>query len=717
MSDAEVNGGTGLIGRTAFAAILILSLAWAPSAFTQSELLERPDPNQPVALVADQISFDNELGIVTADGSVEVYYGDRTLTADRIVYDDRTGRISATGQIVIRDPSGTTVYADAADLDAELRDGIVLGAQSVLAENVRLAAVEGQRIDGRYNALSKVVYSPCYVCAENPTPLWRIRARRVIHDDEARIIHYENATFDVLGVPIAWLPYFRHPDPTVERASGFLTPSFLSSSTYGYGLKVPLFWVIDDQSDLTFEPFFTTNDGLIMQGEYRHVFVNGGFEIAGSIGYNDYDGDDRVRGHLDTEGEFRVFDDVVTGWNVNFASDDGYLRRFDFSSADRLTSELFVGRYRTSGFFDASALYFQSLRDNEPAGTIPVALPAFEARQDYPEFVLGGDLGVFVSGHTLVRNNGRDAARFSLGMDYERDAVLPWGLALSGFSELRGDVFISQDDPNTDDFTARLTGLIGGEARFPLIWDGEGSDVHVIEPVVQIVLAPATGNDASIPFEDSLVTEFDETNVIDRNHFSGLDNVEEGGRINLALRYQALIGEVAFDASVGRVYRFEAAPEFTAGSGLATTESDFVTFWQASWDPYVKVSHRMRFSDDATITRNEFFGTLDLDPIEFAVAYTFFESDAAIGSITDREEINAEALLQLHRNWSLGAFMQRDLQLGEFVRVGGQLTYENECCAVDVFLRRRFTDSEDAPASTSVGVRVRLLTLGAGKDT
>src|SRR5699024_454212 len=157
-------------------------------------------------------------------------------------------RISAEGEIVVRDTSGATVFADIAELDAELRDGLVRGAQLVTEGNVKLAAVEARRVGDRYNALSKAVYSPCTVCAAEPTPLWAIRARRVTHDPAEKIIHYENATFLVFGVPVAWLPYFRHPDPTVDRASGVLVPSFLSSSTFGRALKLPYYWVIDPYS-------------------------------------------------------------------------------------------------------------------------------------------------------------------------------------------------------------------------------------------------------------------------------------------------------------------------------------------------------------------------------------------------------------------------------------------------------------------------------------
>src|SRR6056297_935485 len=349
------------------------------------------DPDRPVALVADRLTYDSEARRLTASGNVEVYYGDRTLTADRITYDDATRRITAEGQIVLRDQTGTTVFADAADLDVDLRDGLISGAESVIDAQSRIAAVEARRVDDRYNVLNKAVYSSCEVCEENPTPLWRIRARRVIHDEESRIIHYENAYFDVFGVPVLWTPYFSHPDPTVDRATGFLTPSVSSSGeNYGYGLKTPFYWVIDEQTDATITPFFTTNDGIIGEVEVRRAFLTGNAVFRGSLGQSDFTGSNEVHGHVDTDGRFALGRGFDWGWDVKFASDDGYLRYFDFSNEDRLTSSIFLERYERRGFLDVSAVRFQSFRRNEPAGQIPVVLPDFRARRDFTDTLTGG---------------------------------------------------------------------------------------------------------------------------------------------------------------------------------------------------------------------------------------------------------------------------------------------------------------------------------------
>jgi len=676
------------------------------------------DRSLPVSLVADSMEYDSETGIVTASGNVEVFYGNRTLTADRISYNSRTERIEAEGNLILRDETGATVYASVAELDANLRDGLVRGAQSVIGNETtgKLAAVEGRRVEERYNALSKAVYSPCDVCQEDPTPLWRIRARRVIHDEEERVVHYENAYFDLFGVPVAWLPYFSHPDPTVKRATGFLTPGFRRSGNYGFGVSTPFYWAIDPSSDMTFRPLFTTEAGQIMEGEYRRAFETGRMRLGGSLGWSDFTGDSQLEGHLDTDGQFSLSSldaGARWGWDIRFASDDDYLRYFDFSSADRLTSEVYLRNYWEDGFYDLSGLYFQSLRNKEPAGPIPRVLPEFRARKEFAAPYLGGEVGLFADTESLFRNVGRDVTRLSLGVDWEEETILPFGLAIKGFAEMRGDVFLTFEDQGSaaDETTFRFAPLAGVEARYPLIWTMESGSSHVIEPIAQFIVAPYGGND--VPNEDSQQTEFDETNLFDRSHFSGIDGFEEGPRVNLGLRYEHFTTYgLGLDASAGRVLRFAEADEFDPGSGLNGIRSDWVGAWGASYLGYLSIRQRMRVDDDFHVSRNEIYARASYGPASAGVGYVFLESSPLSGTLDDREEVTAFGGVQLTPEWGVSGFLQRDLQEKEFVEVGGQLSYANECCSIDLFVRRRFTESRNSPASTSVGVEVELLTLG-----
>jgi LPS-assembly protein len=675
--------------------------------------------NLPVALVADNIEYNAETRVVTASGNVEVYYGNRTLTASKITYDDNTGRITAEGPIVLRDETGTTVFADSADLESDLRNGLIRGARMVMGENIRLSAVEAQRTEGRFNSLSKAVYSPCKVCNDDPTPLWRIRARRVIHDEAGHRIYYEDATFDVMGVPVGWLPYFSHPDPSAKRSSGFLTPEVRQSSTYGFGVRVPYYWVIDDQSDLTFSPFFLTKDFLLAGLEYRRAFESGMLDVGGSATVSNYTGPNNVHGHAFAKGLFDLPDDFKWGFNGMYASDKGYLRRYDFTDDDNLTSELFLHRYRDNGFVDAGAIYFQSLRDDVSSSTIPYAIPDFSSRHEVDDPFLGGRFGFTVSSAVLVRSQGTDDGRISVGVDWEREEILPVGVALRGFASMRGDMFLVNDQTSSDPTTEfRFAPLAGVEARYPLIAEEEGGVAHVLEPIAQAIVAPYGGNNPAIPNEDSQVTEFDETNLFDTSHFPGLDRVEEGPRLNLGMRYERIApGGIKFDATVGRVLRLQNAYEFTSGSGLQNAVSDWVGAWSANYDPYVTVRQRIRLSDEWSITRNEIGASFKFWRLETGADYVFLEADPSIGDPNNRQEVAARTSFAIDQNWKVLGSARRDLQAGKFVEARGGISYENECCAIDFYVKRRFTESQDAPQSTTVGLQIRLFTLGNRDET
>ena len=685
-------------------------------------------PAEPqVSLVADVVTYDEATGLVVAEGAVEVYYGARTLTAERIVYDAAADEIRAEGEIVLRDPDGDiTVYGELAELDPDLREGLVLGAQMVMGRQAKLAAVEARRVGDRYNALAKAVYSPCNVCPEDPTPLWRIRARRVIHDEIENVIHYENATFDVLGVPVFWTPYFRHPDPTVERQSGFLVPSFESSSGFGVGMKLPYYWVIDDFSDATLEPFLTTEDGPVMIGEYRRRFVFGDLELGGSGMIGDYQGKDEFHGHLDALGRFETRTGIDYGFDIDLATDDDYLRRFEFSDDDWLESEVYLRDYRADAFFDLAGVFFQSLRERVDDGEVPFVLPDFAARFEFDDPLAGGEFALFADSATVIRPEGDDSARFSLGADWQREFILPVGLVLTPFAEARVDAFATDGKATFgDDTEFRLAPLAGVEARYPLINRTRPGVAHVLEPVAQLVLAPEDLNDG-VPNEDSLLTEFDETGLFERDHLTGFDLVEEGPRLNVGLRYQRLAEDLDIHAVVGQVLRFEDADAFAAGSGLGGTRSDFVGAWSATWLPWFSVRQRLRVSEELDVNRHEAMAGLDFDRFELDLGYIFlddgaelrargfpaFEDGRPIDVPEEREEISAGAEVRLTDNWSVGTFVQHDLGRDELVEVGGGISYENECVAVDLGVENRFTDTEDAGSGLSVGLEVRLLTLG-----
>ena len=119
--------------------------------------------------------------------------------------------------------------------------------------------------------LNKIVYTNCK--KRDGCPPWMIQAEEMKHDKKKQIINYKNAIFKLFDVPVLYFPKFFHPDPFVDRQSGFLTPTFKAQNSNNY-LRTPYYFVLSDNADFTFSPRFYDNQKTIYQGEYRTVTKN-----------------------------------------------------------------------------------------------------------------------------------------------------------------------------------------------------------------------------------------------------------------------------------------------------------------------------------------------------------------------------------------------------------------------------------------------------------
>ena len=120
--------------------------------------------------------------------------------------------------------------------------------------------------------ISKGIFTTCK--KRDGCPPWTIKAKKITHDKNKKIINYQNAWLQVYDKPIFYFPKFFHPDPTVKRQSGFLIPKFSDSSNTGTSLQIPYFKVLADNKDLTFNPRIFEDQKLILQSEYRQIEKN-----------------------------------------------------------------------------------------------------------------------------------------------------------------------------------------------------------------------------------------------------------------------------------------------------------------------------------------------------------------------------------------------------------------------------------------------------------
>lgn len=678
----------------------------------------------PATLVADSLSIEADSRLI-AEGGVEVFYNGIRLTATRVVYDQKTDRLTITGPIRIEDGNGDVVLADEAEMSADLREGILRSARVVLGDQLQIAASEVSRIGGRYSQMGRSVASACRLCAGETVPLWEIRASSIVQDDEKQRLYFRDASLHVLGVPVAFIPRLRIPSPGVERATGFLVPSLVTSTTLGTGVKLPYFVAIAPDRDLTLTPFVTNQNGRTLNFRYRQALSFGPLEIDLAL-TEDEILPGRTRGYGQAIGEFGLPRGFTLAFDVSRVSDPGYLLDYDISDADRLASVVSVTRVTRDDIVNANTVSYQTLRESEDNSTLPTPIThvSWAGRFDMPG--LGGQGGFEVQVYGAERASslpndtdadgiadGRDTQRGSVQFTWQRDWISQAGLISTAQAEITGDVYnIAQDGPYTGQF-GRLFPVGAVALRWPLTRATAGGATQVLEPMAQLVVAPEDGG--RVPNEDSTLVEFDETNLLSLDRFPGWDAVETGPRLNIGLGFTHLApsGWVVA-ATAGRVLRTQADDQFSIASGLTGTQSDWLGMFQIA-RPGLAFTNRVLLADDASVTKAESRLDAASDAGSVAASYFWAVADAAEDRDIPSHEIFLDAAYQVTPAWNATVLGRYDLEAEAPIRAGLGLQYRNECIAVDLSLSRRYTSSQNAEPSTDFGITVDLLGLGGGK--
>jgi LPS-assembly protein len=394
--------------------------------------LEREKSGQKQMLVqANEVDYDYTNNRVAAVGNVQIYYGGSTLEADKVVYDQKTKRLHAEGNVRLTEEDGKVTYGEIMDLSDDYRDGFVDSLRLDAPDQTRMAASRAERSSGNFTVFHNGVYTACAPCKDDPKkpPLWQVKAARIIHDQTEKMIYFEDARIEFFGRPLAWLPYFSAPDPTVKRKTGFLMPSISTSSVYGGAIEVPYYWALAPDYDATFAPMITTKQGPLLQGEFRQRLINGAYSIRAAGIYQldkDYfirsDGSTtpgyrNFRGSLESSGLFALNNQWVWGWDGVLLSDKTFFQDYNPRLSRYRTTDPFQNPYSEAisqafltgkgnrSYFEARSIYYFGFSEADVQSQIPVIHPVIDYNYTFDRPILGGELGYRLNFTSLTRRD------------------------------------------------------------------------------------------------------------------------------------------------------------------------------------------------------------------------------------------------------------------------------------------------------------------------
>jgi LPS-assembly protein len=651
----------------------------------------------PVLFQADEVQYDDQLGLTVAKGHVEISQSGEILLADQVSYNQRTDTIIASGHVSLMTPTGEISFADFMELRDSMKDSFAQNVRMLLADRSRLAGNTARRIAGNRTELKRGVYSPCDLCRDNPSapPAWQLKAREISDDKEYKLMEFRDVVMEIDGWPVFYSPYMSQPEPGVKRASGFLMPSFGNSNTVGFHAAIPYFWAIDNDKDLTLAPRFTSRAGPLLAAEYRERFGNGTLEGLGSINYSNVGQngttslDHQWRGHVNASGVWDLDETYRTGFQLQRVSDQTYLLRFGFPQPllNAMISRAYLEGFDPRASTDVNAYVFQPLTPGLGDSTQPIVMPVANRNWVSEPDAWGGRWKLNANVMNIVREVGTQTRRLSLGSMWDKTFRDGIGSQYRFTASLRGDsysvdglsaksnpdlpsAFFSQNGMpaispiGTSFLAARAFPQLGLTWSYPLVHRGEDVSA-VIEPIAGVYAGPTSGNRRRIPNEDSLGFEFRDSDLFRADRLAGYDVLDTGQRVDYGLKlglYNKETGNYRF--LLGQSWRAENNPFLPTGSGAEQRLSDVVGRIVMSPNSNLDLIYRFRLSKTDLSNKTQEVG-INAGPQSLRVGANFLllapqqQSELVTNPIGQsilfgkREQVTFSTVAKLTRYWSL----------------------------------------------------------------
>ena len=720
--------------------------------FGKGKAAKRPDKAAPLYLQGDELIYDSANNRVIAVGNVEIVFGDYILTADRVVYDQSAQTLTAEGNAQLKEPNGNVVRADKLTATDDFREAFVQSLSITARDDTRITARRAVRRDGNVTEFEQGRFTPCRTDGGSP-PLWCISAAKVVHDQQAGSITYQDAQFEVFGVPVFYTPYFSHADPSVKRRTGFLMPEVGHTTSLGLTVETPYYMALAPNYDFTFHPMYTSQHGMLWQGEWRHKVNWGDIRGTYDIKMAGIDQDlntlpagskaslDGWRGSVQSKGLFSLSTWWRFGWDVTIESDDSFRRFYKLDpilQTDRINSAYLQG-ISERNYFAATLYHFGGLLIEDRAEAASRVLPVIDYNYVFNQPILGGELSAGMNAVSLTRTatNAQEMNRASVEGRWRRKVVDGLGQVWTPHLQVRGDVtqFRNGWDPDlslrvNDDTMSRAMAVGALTYAYPFV-KHTAAGSHIIEPVGQVVSRTSVASQRRLPDEDAKSLVWDDTLLFDVDKFSGWDRVETGTRLNAGFQYtyQAAGGGSA-RVVVGQSYHLSGvnsyrdpgqAPEpgqpplptdpfiFNPQSGLETARSDYVVGAYLAPISGFRVVSQARFDEtDFSLRRNDTYTSFTAGPLTAQVQYSYMRFNPELPVARSEQEVQFGGVLRLSEYWSVLGGIRFDIDTQQRLQDTIQLRYADDCFVLTASYTESFISNPALGIEPDKAVMLRL---------
>ena len=562
----------------------------------------------------------------------------------------------------------------------------------------RVNAVSGS--GDKFNSFyEKGVFTSCK--KTDKCPPWKINAKKIQHDKVNKRIIYDDAWLNLYDYPVLYFPKFFHPDPTVNRQSGFLTPALGSSNTLGSYTYTPYFHVISENKDMTVKPKLFNNNNFLIQNEYRQKNKNSltlaDFSLANKDG---------TKSHFFTNTVIDLSLDNYVGsvLEINFekTSNDNYLKLFDLKSSllleerSVLESRIKLDLEHQNYDLTTSAVVYETLGGSS-SDRYQYVLPSYSFSKIFNPKQLNGSLNFNSSGDNSLRDTNISSTTISNNLNYNNNNIFFNNGIKTNFEVLLQNInSIGKNNPGYKETPqSELISAYIYNASLPLI-KNEKKYRNTLEPKLSFRFSPNDMKDNS-----ALERRISINNIYSANRLSMF---ESGESLTLGLNFKNekvkikkdKINEITeyLDLKLATAFRLKEEKNIPTNSTLSKKKSNI--FGQLNFFPNNHISLKYDFSLTENLDMLEYNSVIaNFNYKKFNTSFNILEEKGTIGQ-TNVIQNSSSYRFDDSNSIVFNTRKNKNLNLTEYYDLVYQ--YQNDCLIAGIqYKKNYYSDSGIEP--------------------
>ncbi len=704
----------------------------------------------------DYAEYDKKLGFIQSKGKTTVITSEGfTVNGEDIKFDNSNKLIKSNSPATVRDLDNNNIYLESFEysiknnffkssgkikvidmnqniynfsqifIDEKKREIVgsdikaFLNQPSLKPNNKNKPRVFANTINikNQKTSFTKSIFTLCDYRKNDKCPPWVLQAGSMKHDRKAKTIFYDNAVIKIYDIPIFYLPKLSHPDPTVDRRSGFLPPSFSDTKNLGSGISIPYYWARSMDRDFTLTSKLFSTEHPLFLGEYRHAFNNA--NLIMDFGYTKgYKTTSLTKKKGDKSHFFAKFIKNFEGESesennleltLQEVSNDKYLKLYRINSdtidyeTDTLENTVDFTHYKDDLFLGLKASRYETLKES------------YNDKYEYilPDVILSKNLlssnkfgNVDFQSNLKAHNYDTNKTTKFLVNDIDwkfKKSFLPKIFDGNILAKIKN---VNYEAKNTSkhkqDTTSEVFGAIGYLTEFNLYKKTDDNSDHQLTPKLLLRHAPSHMK------KETGSIRLDSKNIFNLDRMGINDNLEAGNSATIGFDYNIDNYDSEISISYGQVLSDRNREHMPFSSSLNKKLSDGVGSINYKNDNKFEINYNYALDNNfKDLNYNEIGTKFETDLIKFD--FNYLQEKQHVGN---QEYFKTNIEFSRGDSAVLSASTKRNLVTNSAEYYNLSYEYLNDCLRAGLVFRREFYNDSELEPENSLMFKITLTPFG-----